>query len=104
MLQSAVRLKEPVESCDVSTDIKTIASAGVEHPVSEQLLPDFYAEHTTLAMNKERRRQVNQTWSFLKPNQRCGGGENSREQIKLPRRLNVTKLTSFSLFLMRKYC
>lgn len=56
-----MRLKEPIESCDVSTDIKTIASTkGVEQPVSEQLLPDFYAEHTTLAMNRERRRQVKQ--------------------------------------------
>lgn len=25
---------------------------------SEQLLPDFYCEHTTLAMNRERRKQV----------------------------------------------
>lgn len=26
--------------------------------VSEQLLPDFYCEHITLAMNRERRKQV----------------------------------------------
>lgn len=25
---------------------------------SDQLLPDFYCEHTTLAMNRERRKQV----------------------------------------------
>lgn len=58
-MQSSLKLKEPIESCDVDADIKTIASIkGVEQPVSEQLLPDFYAEHTTLAMNRERRRQV----------------------------------------------
>lgn len=59
IFQSSLRLKEPIENCDVANDIKTIATTkGIEQPVSEQLLPDFYAEHTTLAMNKERRRQV----------------------------------------------
>lgn len=57
--QSALRLKEPIENCDVNSDIKTIATTkGIEQPVAEQLLPDFYAEHTALAMNRERRRQV----------------------------------------------
>ncbi|XP_065216530.1 uncharacterized protein Nost isoform X2 [Planococcus citri] len=59
LTQSALRLKDPIENCDVANDIKTIATTkGIEQPVSEQLLPDFYAEHTTLAMNKERRRQA----------------------------------------------
>lgn len=31
---------------------------GSGQPMQEQLLPDFYAEHVTLAMNRERRKQA----------------------------------------------
>lgn len=30
---------------------------GTSQPSQEQLLPDFYAEHVTLAMNRDRRKQ-----------------------------------------------
>jgi hypothetical protein len=53
------RLREPVESCDITRDIQTVVSIkGTGQPIPEQLLPDFYAEHITLAMNRDRRRQV----------------------------------------------
>ncbi|XP_055631784.1 uncharacterized protein LOC129771779 isoform X2 [Toxorhynchites rutilus septentrionalis] len=52
------RLGPQVQLCNVQKDLdvlKTIRRA-TEGP-SEQLLPDFYSEHTTLAMNRERRKQ-----------------------------------------------
>jgi hypothetical protein len=59
ILQGVERLQEPVESCDVARDIQTVVSIkGTGQPIPEQLLPDFYAEHITLAMNRDRRRQV----------------------------------------------
>lgn len=57
LLQSVNRLTEPVQTCDVARDLQTVASVkGVGQPIPEQLLPDFYPEHVTLAMNKDRRR------------------------------------------------
>lgn len=53
------RLLPQVEACNVQKDlavVKNIRRAS-EGP-SEQLLPDFYCEHTTLAMNRERRKQA----------------------------------------------
>lgn len=59
MVQGVDRLQEPVESCDVARDIQTVVSIkGTGQPIPEQLLPDFYAEHITLAMNRDRRRQA----------------------------------------------
>jgi len=59
ILKGVERLQEPVESCDVARDIQTVVSIkGTGQPIPEQLLPDFYAEHITLAMNRDRRRQV----------------------------------------------
>jgi hypothetical protein len=59
MVQGVERLQEPVESCDVARDIQTVVSIkGTGQPIPEQLLPDFYAEHITLAMNRDRRRQA----------------------------------------------
>jgi nostrin len=52
------RLAPQVNKCDIQKDmcvLKTIRRSA-EGP-SEQLLPDFYSEHTTLAMNRERRKQ-----------------------------------------------
>lgn len=40
---------------DLSTFVNLRQSS---QQVSEQLLPDFYCEHITLAMNRERRKQV----------------------------------------------
>lgn len=59
VFQSCDRLTEPIENCDVTRDIQTVVSLkGAGQPVQEQLLPDFYAEHITLAMNRERRKQA----------------------------------------------
>ncbi|XP_012064226.1 PREDICTED: uncharacterized protein LOC105627551 [Atta cephalotes] len=61
--QSADRLLTPVRSCNVSQDLeilKNLVRRMDNHDVTnaEQLLPDFYAEHVTLAMNRERRKQA----------------------------------------------
>lgn len=53
------RLTPQVEACNIAKDmivVKNIRRAS-EGP-SEQLLPDFYCEHTTLAMNRERRKHA----------------------------------------------
>ncbi|XP_024888824.1 uncharacterized protein LOC112465493 [Temnothorax curvispinosus] len=61
--QSVDRLLTPVRSCNVSQDLeilKNLVRRMDNHDVTnaEQLLPDFYAEHVTLAMNRERRKQA----------------------------------------------
>lgn len=59
MNQIVERLAPHVNACNVQKDltvVKNIRRAS-EGP-SEQLLPDFYCEHTTLAMNRERRKHV----------------------------------------------
>lgn len=59
LCQIVERLAPPVTACNVQKDlivVKNIRRAS-EGP-SEQLLPDFYCEHTTLAMNRERRKHV----------------------------------------------
>lgn len=61
--QSTDRLLTPVRSCNVSQDLeilKNLVRRMDNHDVTnaEQLLPDFYAEHITLAMNRERRKQA----------------------------------------------
>lgn len=59
LVQSACRLTEPTSQINMTGDLEAVVSlreAG--QPLPEQLLPDFYAEHITLAMNKERRRQA----------------------------------------------
>lgn len=61
-LQSADRLSAPVRNCNVSQDIEILKNLirrveSNDGCNSEQLLPDFYAEHVTLAMNRERRKQ-----------------------------------------------
>ncbi|KAG7214179.1 hypothetical protein KM043_001525 [Ampulex compressa] len=62
--QCADRLATPVRSCNVSQDveilknlIRRLESCDASSSV-EQLLPDFYAEHVTLAMNRDRRKQA----------------------------------------------
>ena len=53
------RLAPTIAACNVQKDMNVIKSIrrASEGP-SEQLLPDFYCEHTTLAMNRERRKQA----------------------------------------------
>lgn len=62
-LQSADRLLTPVRSCNVSQDLEVLKNLvrrmdSNDVTNAEQLLPDFYAEHVTLAMNRERRKQA----------------------------------------------
>ncbi|XP_014483235.1 PREDICTED: uncharacterized protein LOC106748852 isoform X2 [Dinoponera quadriceps] len=61
--QSADRLQTPVRSCNVSQDVEILKNLirridSNDATNAEQLLPDFYAEHVTLAMNRERRKQA----------------------------------------------
>lgn len=61
--QSADRLLTPVRSCNVSQDLEGLKNLvrrmdSNDATNAEQLLPDFYAEHVTLAMNRERRKQA----------------------------------------------
>ncbi|XP_053994278.1 uncharacterized protein LOC128884722 [Hylaeus volcanicus] len=61
--QNADRLAGPVRSCNVSQDVEILKNLirrveSNDGCNSEQLLPDFYAEHVTLAMNRERRKQA----------------------------------------------
>ncbi|XP_078050894.1 nostrin isoform X2 [Augochlora pura] len=60
--QSTDRLTTPVRNCNVSHDIEILKNLirrveSNDTCNSDQLLPDFYAEHVTLAMNRERRKQ-----------------------------------------------
>ncbi|KAK0166988.1 hypothetical protein PV327_004443 [Microctonus hyperodae] len=61
--QSADRLATPVHNCSVSHDIDILKNLirrmdSNDAATVDQLLPDFYAEHVTLAMNRERRKQA----------------------------------------------
>ncbi|XP_046419727.1 uncharacterized protein LOC124179427 isoform X1 [Neodiprion fabricii] len=61
--QSAERLDAPIHSCNVLQDVEILRNLtrridNNESTNAEQLLPDFYAEHVTLAMNRERRKQA----------------------------------------------
>lgn len=59
------RLKPQVAACNVVKDLSVVKNIrrASEGP-SEQLLPDFYCEHTTLAMNRERRKHVIEIIAF----------------------------------------
>lgn len=53
------RLTPCVTACNVQKDLTVVSNIRrVSEGPSEQLLPDFYCEHTTLAMNRDRRKQV----------------------------------------------
>lgn len=63
VLQCAERLSTPIRSCNTSHDAETLKNLiqrieNNESTNTEQLLPDFYAEHVTLAMNRDRRKQA----------------------------------------------
>ncbi|VVC41607.1 Hypothetical protein CINCED_3A006964 [Cinara cedri] len=55
--QITSRLSEPIYECDVSKDFSIVADTinKYDDDLSLQVLPDFYPEHTNLAMNKNRR-------------------------------------------------
>lgn len=58
--QASNALVVPIQNANANVDMKVVRGVRSAPPgASEQLLPDFYCEHTTLAMNKERRKQVN---------------------------------------------
>lgn len=53
------RVAPHVNACNVQKDLAVIKNIRrVSEGPSEQLLPDFYCEHTTLAMNRDRRKHV----------------------------------------------
>ncbi|XP_031629181.1 uncharacterized protein LOC116344673 [Contarinia nasturtii] len=53
------RLTPHVNACNVQKDLSVIKNIRrVSEGPSEQLLPDFYCEHTTLAMNRDRRKHA----------------------------------------------
>lgn len=58
--EEAASLEENFETVLVSE--KQTARSFLVQPPSAMHLPDFYCQHTTLAMNKERRKQVMCLW------------------------------------------
>ncbi|XP_017784618.1 PREDICTED: nostrin isoform X2 [Nicrophorus vespilloides] len=53
------KIRGPIESAEASKDLSTFLSLRQSsQQTAEQLLPDFYCEHITLAMNRERRKQA----------------------------------------------
>ncbi|CAG9858488.1 unnamed protein product [Phyllotreta striolata] len=59
LIEASQRLKGPVNQAEPAKDLTTFQNLRQSsQQVSEQLLPDFYCEHTTLAMNTERRKQA----------------------------------------------
>ncbi|XP_049886332.1 nostrin [Pectinophora gossypiella] len=49
----------PIKNANANMDMRVVRGVrSVPAGASEQLLPDFYCEHTTLAMNRERRKQA----------------------------------------------
>ncbi|KAH1024466.1 uncharacterized protein LOC109537470 isoform X1 [Dendroctonus ponderosae] len=59
LIEATDRLKAPIEAADPAKDLATFQTLRqTSQQVSEQLLPDFYCEHITLAMNRERRKQA----------------------------------------------
>ncbi|KYB27571.1 hypothetical protein TcasGA2_TC013784 [Tribolium castaneum] len=59
LIEASERLKAPVTQAESGKDLSTFINLRQSsQQVSEQLLPDFYCEHITLAMNRERRKQA----------------------------------------------
>ncbi|XP_057378003.1 LOW QUALITY PROTEIN: uncharacterized protein LOC130699973 [Daphnia carinata] len=58
MCQAVDRLVEPVSTCSVDADLQSVSALRDSAPTfAEQLLPDFYAEHMSNVMNRERRKE-----------------------------------------------
>ncbi|CAH2035433.1 unnamed protein product, partial [Iphiclides podalirius] len=52
-------LAGPIKNANANVDMRVVRGVRSSPAgASEQLLPDFYCEHTTLAMNRERRKQA----------------------------------------------
>ena len=52
------RLSDPIVNCSIDADIQKIGSLREScPPYAEQLLPDFYAEHMSNVINRERRKE-----------------------------------------------
>ena len=47
-----------MSGADVSQDVQTVLQVKRPDQQAEQLLPDFYAENMTNAMNRDRRKKV----------------------------------------------
>ncbi|GBP94484.1 Nostrin [Eumeta japonica] len=59
LAESTETLVGPIGNANANTDMRVVRSVrSAPAGPSEQLLPDFYCEHTTLAMNRERRKQA----------------------------------------------
>ncbi|XP_074039678.1 nostrin isoform X1 [Leptinotarsa decemlineata] len=59
LIEATERLKGPVTQAEPTKDLCTFQNLRhSSQQVAEQLLPDFYCEHVTLAMNRERRKQA----------------------------------------------
>ncbi|XP_014243134.1 nostrin isoform X1 [Cimex lectularius] len=59
LTQIGERISDPLEAIDVSKDMQAVVCLRVAtEPSHEQILPDFYPEQLTLAMNRDRRRQA----------------------------------------------
>lgn len=59
LIEATDKLRQPITDADPNKDLATFTNLRQSsQQVSEQLLPDFYCEHITLAMNRERRKQV----------------------------------------------
>nr|CAH7749904.1 unnamed protein product [Callosobruchus chinensis] len=59
LIEATERLKSPISQADSTKDLSTFQNLRhTSQQVAEQLLPDFYCEHITLAMNRERRKQA----------------------------------------------
>lgn len=57
--EAVVKIRLPIETAEAQKDLSTFVSLRQSsQQTSEQLLPDFYCEHITLAMNRERRKQA----------------------------------------------
>ncbi|XP_045470377.1 uncharacterized protein LOC123677730 isoform X2 [Harmonia axyridis] len=83
------RLRMPVAQSEPTKDLTTFLNLRqTSQQVSEQLLPDFYCEHLTLAMNLERRKKaLFQLLNFIRKDIECErkqktGVENMSKAIK----------------------
>ncbi|KAK9500523.1 hypothetical protein O3M35_001771 [Rhynocoris fuscipes] len=57
--QMCARIAEPLDGCNIEKDLEIVSSLRTAtEPSQEQMLPDFYPEHTALAMNRDRRKQA----------------------------------------------
>ncbi|BES99946.1 Variant SH3 domain [Nesidiocoris tenuis] len=59
LAQMGERMKEPLDQINLAEDMATVTALRIAtQPPQEQLLPDFYPEQISLAMNRDRRKQA----------------------------------------------